>query len=91
MHIPIDFNDASSWSLDGCSGQFTILASPRWLPMTREDDAPTVVRKIVVVFDICSSTSVLEDLNSTDNLPRWRNLLIGLKTFLIEQSGHLNF
>jgi class 3 adenylate cyclase len=59
--------------------------------MTREGDAPTIVRKIVVVFDICSSTSILEDLKSTDNLPRWGNLLIGLKTFLIEQSSHFNF
>ena len=59
--------------------------------MTREDDKPTLVRKTVMVFDICSSTTILEDLKSTDNLERWRNLLIALKTFLVEHSAPLDY
>jgi len=35
-----------------------------------------------VFFDICSSTTILEDLLRTDNQVRWRNLLILLKKFL---------
>ena len=59
--------------------------------MTRESDKPTLVRKIVVVFDICSSTSLLEDLKSSDNLEHWRDLLIALKEFLSDQSLRLHF
>jgi class 3 adenylate cyclase len=50
--------------------------------MTRKSDEPDVVRKIVVFFDICSSTSILEDLVRTDNQKLWRDLLIELKDFL---------
>jgi class 3 adenylate cyclase len=58
--------------------------------MTRQTDKLTLVRKLVVVFDICSSTSILEDLKQTDNLAQWRNLLINVKEFLAEKSGQLN-
>lgn len=57
--------------------------------MTRESEELALVRKLVVVFDICSSTSILEDLKQTDNLAAWRNLLICLKEFLLEQSDKL--
>jgi class 3 adenylate cyclase len=59
--------------------------------MTREGDIPTLEHRVVLVFDICSSTTILEDLKSTDNLYRWRDLLIGLKTFLILQGAELKF
>lgn len=59
--------------------------------MTSQDEKPTLVRKIVVVFDICSSTTMLEDLKSTDNLDEWRNLLIDLKGFLLQKSAELHF
>jgi class 3 adenylate cyclase len=59
--------------------------------MTRETDKPTLVRKIVMVFDICSSTILVEDLKSTDNLDRWRNLLIDLKAFLMDRKRQLHF
>jgi class 3 adenylate cyclase len=57
--------------------------------MTREDERPEVVRKLVVVFDTCSSTSILEDLKRTDNLAAWRNLLIGMKEWLREIGDEL--
>lgn len=47
--------------------------------MTREAEKLDVVRRLVIVFDICSSTAILEDLKRTDNFSRWRNLLIHLK------------
>jgi class 3 adenylate cyclase len=50
--------------------------------MTRENDKPETVRKIVVVFDISSSTKILEDLKRTDNLTMWRDLHISLKRYL---------
>ena len=54
--------------------------------MTREHEAPEIVRKVVVVFDISSSTTILEDLKRSDNLPVWRDLLINLKEFLQEKT-----
>ena len=47
--------------------------------MTRENEKSVIARKLVIVSDIRSSTSVLEDLKGTDNLDCWRNLLINLK------------
>jgi hypothetical protein len=57
--------------------------------LTRESEELTVERKLVVVFDICSSTTILEDLKRTDNLAGWRNLLIGTKDFLRRESEKL--
>jgi hypothetical protein len=57
--------------------------------MTRENDELTVERRVVVVFDICSSTTILEDLKQTDNLAKWRNLLISLKQCLLHEGGKL--
>lgn len=39
-------------------------------------------KKLVVVFDICSSTLILEDLIRTENQYRWRKLLNRQKNFL---------
>jgi len=51
----------------------------------RETDEPNRERHLVVVFDICSSTTILEDLKRTDNLGAWRKLLISLKDHLLER------
>jgi class 3 adenylate cyclase len=59
--------------------------------MSRKSSPVSTVRRIVVVFDICSSTKILEDLLSTENERRWRNLLIGLKKELVAQSKVLPF
>ncbi|MEM1145244.1 MAG: hypothetical protein AAGI88_21910 [Pseudomonadota bacterium] len=50
--------------------------------MTYKSDELKVSKKTVVFFDICSSTALLEDLLRSENLVRWRNLLIQLKVFL---------
>ena len=59
--------------------------------MTRKSDEVKVVRKIVVFFDICSSTTILENLKMTDNETRWRNFLIDFKDYLIEQRSSVRF
>jgi class 3 adenylate cyclase len=51
--------------------------------VTRENDSLSIVRKVVVVFDISSSTSILEDLMRCERLDVWRNLLIVLKETLM--------
>ena len=56
--------------------------SRKWCPMTRQTEEVRIERHLVIVFDICSSTIILEDLKQTDNLKCWRDLLIGLKNFL---------
>jgi class 3 adenylate cyclase len=53
--------------------------------MTKDNDQLSIVRQVVVVVDIRSSTSILEDLKQTDYLAIWPNLLIILKEFLLEQ------
>ncbi len=53
--------------------------------MTQGTDVSSRERHLVVVFDICSSTTILEDLKRTDNLSAWRNLLIHLKDFMLEK------
>lgn len=50
-----------------------------------------VVSKVVFVFDICSSSNILEDLIRTDSMKKWVNLLSGLKNFLGEQSELYGF
>jgi len=59
--------------------------------MSREVDEVKTVCKVVVVFDICSSTTLLEDLIQTENLQRWRNVLIGLKEFLVVERSNTSF
>jgi len=51
----------------------------------REDIATE--QKIVVFFDVCSSTKILEDLLSTGNIRAYRNMLIHLKKFLQESTA----
>jgi class 3 adenylate cyclase len=46
-------------------------------------------RHLVVVFDICSSTTILEDLKRTDNLAAWRDLLLDMKANLQEEGSAL--
>lgn len=53
--------------------------------MTQENDKTREVMATVLVFDICSSTDILEDLHRTENVYKWRNLLIRLKEFLVKE------
>jgi class 3 adenylate cyclase len=57
--------------------------------MTRLEDILAIERKLVIVIDICSSTAILEDLAQTDNIHKWRNVLIGLKQFLCEDGAKI--
>ena len=57
--------------------------------MTRKNEKLAFERRLVVVFDICSSTTILEDLKRTDNLTAWRDLLITLKQCLLREGDKL--
>ena len=59
--------------------------------MTREQDQPKIQKKIVVAFDICSSTSIIEDLHKTENTIRWRDFLIWIKNYLQRKSKEYDF
>src|ERR1043166_602104 len=59
--------------------------------MSRKSDPISTVRRIVVAFDICSSTVILEDLLRTENQRRWRNLLIGMKKALVREAVETPF
>lgn len=59
--------------------------------MTREQDRPKIVKKIVLAFDICSSTSIIEDLHKTENIVKWRDFLIWIKNYLQKKSEQFDF
>jgi len=59
--------------------------------MTATNDQVKTTQKIVLVFDICSSASILEDLLRSENGAKWRNLLIQLKKFLRQESKSHGF
>jgi len=59
--------------------------------VTRKSEPIEVVRKIVVFFDICSSTTILENLILTENRKHWRNLLIGFKESLRKKQSSAGF
>jgi class 3 adenylate cyclase len=50
--------------------------------MTRRSEELSKEEKVVVFFDICSSSTILEDLLETDNMKIFRNLMISIKDFL---------
>lgn len=50
--------------------------------MTEPTAAPKIARKLVVIFDIASSTAILEDLVRTENVGAWQTVLGQLKRFL---------
>ena len=56
---------------------------------TLVDEEPQSEDKLVVFFDMCSSSKILEDLHQTGNLKKYRDLLILIKEFLLDkqQSG----
>jgi class 3 adenylate cyclase len=50
--------------------------------VTSRADGATIERKVVVCFDMCSSSMMLEDLRETDRLDCLRKLLISVKSYL---------
>jgi class 3 adenylate cyclase len=59
--------------------------------MTSIIEIPKISQKLVVFFDICSSTSILEDLIRSERQKCWRDVIISLKNFLREERESLNF
>jgi hypothetical protein len=59
--------------------------------MTSTNDPLKRLQKIVVFFDFCSSTTILEDLLRSENERQWRDVLIEIKDFLRTESKSLNF
>ncbi len=49
------------------------------------------ITRLVVFFDLCSSTTILEDLLQTENQWRWRQTLMELKDFLRVERTALGF
>jgi class 3 adenylate cyclase len=53
--------------------------------MTGTAEEAKVVKKIVIAFDICSFSNILEDLSLTHNVSSIRNLLIAIKDLLMDR------
>jgi class 3 adenylate cyclase len=51
----------------------------------------TIEDRIVVTFDICSSSNIIEDLKLTNNLVVMVNLIINIKRFLREKAKTVGF
>lgn len=58
--------------------------------MTNEYDDPTLVKKIVLVVDICSSSQIIEDLIKTSSVKIWRDALIAMKEHLVVEAPQNN-
>jgi class 3 adenylate cyclase len=54
--------------------------------MTSTSEEPIVEKRQVVVFDICSSSNMLEDLILSQNQKAMRDLIISLKNYLKSES-----
>ncbi|WP_337288931.1 hypothetical protein [Candidatus Methylomirabilis sp.] len=59
--------------------------------MDSKDSAQQIEQKIVVAFDICCSTRILEDLHKSENTVIWRNFLAWIENYLKAKSEELNF
>src|SRR5437879_1589041 len=59
--------------------------------MTRTGDEPIVHKRVVVVFDICSSSNMLEDLILSQNEMALRNLMIAIKKDLQSEATKRDF
>jgi len=59
--------------------------------MSSEKDPPRIEQKIVVAFDICSSTAIIEDLHKTENTKKWRDFLIWIKDYLRTMERRMDF
>jgi len=59
--------------------------------MTMESEKLNVQKRFAVVFDMCSSSSLIEELIRTHNLGPMRNLIISVKRLLMRESQSLRF
>lgn len=55
--------------------------------MTETSEELKIQETFAVFFDMCSSSTIMEDLILTNNLRAMRNLLIKIKKFLRDESG----
>lgn len=49
------------------------------------DQASDIVEKIVLSFDMCSSSSIIEDLTLTGRFKKWEGFLVDTRQFLMRQ------
>jgi class 3 adenylate cyclase len=63
----------------------TILIVKHVTPDTFRRDELEIEEKIVVFFDVCSSSKIIDNLKLSDRLKDYRDLLIVLKDFLLKQ------
>jgi class 3 adenylate cyclase len=59
--------------------------------MTEFSHKPKTVEYVIVVFDMCSSSNIIEDLTLTGNIKRLRDFMIALKKWLKEKSEEYGF
>ena len=59
--------------------------------MTLKTSEPKTIKKTVVVFDICSSTTIIDNLLLNERLKKWRDLIIGIKKFLRTEDSVIGF
>lgn len=59
--------------------------------MTTKKSRLGKVNRIIVSFDICSSSDIIEDLQRTNNIKIWRDFLIWMKDILQKQSDEFEF
>ncbi len=59
--------------------------------MTRLKDEITIVENIVVSFDMCSSSTIIEDLTLTNSVKAMRDILIKMNVFIREKSSEFGF
>ena len=48
------------------------------------------MEKYILFFDICSSSEILEDLNSQDKLEKWKNFIIAVSKIIESKSKEFN-
>ena len=59
--------------------------------MTEPRDRLSTEEKLVVFFDMCSSSTILEDLFATNNLGALRDVLIETKNYLRDRAIEFDF
>lgn len=59
--------------------------------MTSRREELSIEEKVVVFFDICSSSTILEDMLATKNMKAYRDLLLSIKNVLRKSRGVNDF
>ena len=59
--------------------------------MTRRKAPLKTLKRTVLTFDICSSSDILEDLLRSENIKKWRDLLIWMKEYLARKADDFDF